>query len=99
MYCAWLAPRPIQSLFSEVSARFSLPEKSAGLFWSYTSPNAMGVESYISSLRQMLFDAAAIPETEQIFVILPARDYQARRAIEKIMDGNLESLFRELEIR
>ncbi len=83
LHYGWLVERQDKSFLSEVGQYFYPLPNSALLFDYYSHPGARGRGLYQSSLRQMLRDAARIPNTERIYIGVLADNGPSRHVIEK----------------
>ncbi|MBL8379244.1 MAG: GNAT family N-acetyltransferase [Burkholderiales bacterium] len=78
----WLAFGERQSRISEVGQTLDLPEGSATLYDFYTDPQARGQGAYRASLRAMLEDAFARPDTRWAYIGVLADNLASRHVIE-----------------
>ncbi len=83
LHYGWLAERPTDGLVNSVFKDFPLPANSALILDLLTLPTARRRGWAERSLRIMLRDARAIPQTENVFIAIPT-DSHACRLVEKI---------------
>ncbi len=93
----WLVEAAEQFVLDEEMQDFRFPAHSAYLFDFHTAPEARGRGLFGQSLRAMLRDAAHLPETEKIYISVPADNGPARHVIEKAGFRHESSLFEEVQ--
>ena len=84
LHYGWLVESAAKSYMAQVDQVYVFPPHSAYMFDFYTAPPARGRGLYTDSLRQILSQAAAVPQVEKIFIAVMAENVASRRVIEKV---------------
>lgn len=84
VHCSWLIENAETNVFPGTHQLFQFPPGSAVLYGSYTNPQSRGHGLYHAALRQMLRDAAQVPELKHVFIAAPAANQPACHVIEKL---------------
>jgi CelD/BcsL family acetyltransferase involved in cellulose biosynthesis/RimJ/RimL family protein N-acetyltransferase len=89
----WLIEDQEKNLFPEVGQEFEFPAGSAVLYNFYTDPLSRGKGLYKAALRQMLRDAAQLPDVNRIYIAVMSDNKPSRHVIEKLGFRYQGSLF------
>lgn len=89
----WLIENQKANHFPEVGQEFEFPHGSAVLYNFYTDPRSRGKGLYKAALRQMLRDAAKLPEVANIYIAVMSDNKPSRSVIEKLGFRYQGSLF------
>lgn len=81
--CGWLIEKSESCPLDEVGQSHPCPPNSAALVNFYIHPNDAGEGLWRDSLRQMIADAASVPETERIYLGLSVHDHALQRIVEE----------------
>lgn len=84
LHYMWLIERVEKSNLTEVGQVLYLPPGSATIANAYTHPAARGKKLYQHAVRQILHDAALVPETKLLFAGVMANNSASRHVLEKL---------------
>ncbi|HEV2499378.1 MAG TPA: GNAT family N-acetyltransferase [Terriglobia bacterium] len=81
--CAWLIEKGESCPLDEVRQSHPCAPNSAALVNFYIHPDDMNKELWRDSLRQMIADAASVPETQHIYLSLSGHDHVLQHIVEE----------------